>query len=62
MMPGWIFLASALYMTFLVALVISLLQEGLESGIFRHTVRRWGKFLLGLAILAIFVQILTWAS
>jgi len=62
MMPGWIFLAAALYMTFLVALVVSLLNEGLERSIIRQTLRRWGKFLLGLVILGIIVQILTFAS
>jgi hypothetical protein len=60
MKPGWVFLGCGLYLTFLVALVISLLDQGFSKSVWAHTGRRWGKFLLGLVILGIGVQILTW--
>ncbi|MBX3729369.1 MAG: hypothetical protein KF858_09310 [Candidatus Sumerlaeia bacterium] len=59
MKPGIVFLGSAIYLTFLVALVISLLDSGFQNALFVQTLRRWGKFLLGLAILAVVVQVLT---
>lgn len=59
MTPGIVFLGSAFYLTLAVALVISLLDTGLTNALTVQTLRRWGKFLLGLAILAITVQILT---
>jgi len=62
MMPGIPFLAAGLYLTLLVALVVSLLEEGDCKRFWAQTLRRWGKFLLGLAILAIIVEILTLSS
>ena len=56
---GWIFIVTGIYLTFLVALVISLLDQGLTRELGVHTGRRWGKFLLGLVVLGIIVQILT---
>jgi hypothetical protein len=60
MMPGFYFALSALYLTLVVALVISLLDTGLRSGFLTRTLKRWGKFLLGLVVLGVIVQILTW--
>ncbi|MDK2972820.1 MAG: hypothetical protein PWP23_2575 [Candidatus Sumerlaeota bacterium] len=62
MSPGIVFLGSAFYLTLAVALVISLLDVGLTNALTVQTLRRWGKFLLGLAILAMVVQILTLLS
>jgi len=62
MTPGPVFLAVGLYLTLLVALVVSLLEERGGKRIWAQTLRRWGKFLLGLAILAIIVQILTFLA
>lgn len=59
MKPGIVFLASGLYLTLLVALVISLLEQGIAKGFLAHTARRWGKFLLGLVVLGVVVEILT---
>lgn len=59
MTSGLIYIGTAIYLTFLVALVISLLEQGIGKGFWHHTGRRWGKFLLGLVILGITVQILT---
>jgi hypothetical protein len=60
MMPGFYFALSALYLTLVVALVISLLDTGIRSGFLVRTLKRWGKFLLGLVVLGVIVQILTW--
>ncbi len=60
MMPGIVFLFSGIYLTFIVSLVISLLEWSTEKGLARNTLRRWCKFLLGLVILGILVQIFTW--
>jgi hypothetical protein len=60
MMPGFFFALSALYLTLVVALVISLLDTGIRSGFLVRTLKRWGKFLLGLVVLGVIVQILTW--
>ena len=62
MMPGWIFLGSALYLTLVVALVITLLDTR-SAGRFIHiTVTRWVKMLGGLVVLGLVVQILTWMT
>ncbi len=60
MTPGFVFVSTALYLTFLVALVVSLLDQSAWDTLLGRTLRRWGKFLLGLAGLAMVVQILTW--
>jgi hypothetical protein len=62
MMPGFYFLLSALYLTLTVALVISLLDTGIKAGFLVRTLKRWAKFLLGLVILGLVVQIFTWLA
>lgn len=57
-MMGIPFLLSCLYLTLAVAFVVSLLEKGFGGRLMFHTFRRWGKFLLFLAILAILVQVL----
>ena len=59
MSQGFVFVFTALYLTFLVALVVSLLDTQLGKSLPARTLRRWGKFLLGLVILAILVQGIT---
>ena len=60
MLPGIPFLFTALYMTLVVAFVVTLLEVGYGGkGLWWHTFRRWGKFLLLLIALGILVQILT---
>lgn len=59
-MPGFVFVGTAIYLTFIVALVVSLLDHATRRDVQRKTLRRWSKFLLGLAVLAIVVQIFTW--
>ncbi len=58
-MIGFIFICSALYLTLVVSFVFALLQEGYGGKLMRSTVRKWGKFLLGLVALGLVVQILT---
>lgn len=60
MMPGLVFVLTAIYLTFVVALVVSLLDHANRRDVQRKTLRRWSKFLLGLAILGIVVQVFTW--
>jgi len=59
-MPGLVFVLTAIYLTFVVALVVSLLDHANRRDVQRKTLRRWSKFLLGLAILGIVVQVFTW--
>ena len=59
MSEGMLYVGSALWLTLLVAFVVSLLEDGFCASLAKNTARRWGKFLLGLVILAIVVQVLT---
>ena len=56
------FLASAMYLSLMVSLVVSLLEYDTGRAIAWHTGRRWGKFLLLLVILGVFVHLLTVAG
>lgn len=58
-LSGPLFVFSGLYLTLIVALVVSLLDASSWKGLLVQTARRWGKFLLGLVILGFVVQILT---
>ncbi|MEQ8822123.1 MAG: hypothetical protein RLY93_17945 [Sumerlaeia bacterium] len=58
-MTGPVYILSALYLTLLVSLVISVLEPEWRNKLWKNTLRRWGKFLGGLAILGVIVQILT---
>ena len=49
-------------MTLAVAAAISLIEQDNARDTVKHTLRRWGKFLAGLAAIAVVVQILTWVS
>lgn len=57
---GLLMLGNALYLTFLVSLVVSLLDTECNKRLFKETLRRWCKFLLGLIVLGFVVQIITW--
>lgn len=57
---GWVMVSSLLYLSLSVCLVISLLDTTSKSRFIKETVRRWCKFLLGLAVIALLVQVLTW--
>lgn len=59
MTTGVAFVASAIYLTLAVALAVTLLDTGFDRRFIQHTLRRWGKFLLGLVALGAIVQILT---
>lgn len=59
MSQGILYVSALGYLTLLVAFVVSLLEEGLVSALVRQTMRRWGKFLLGLALLGAIVQVLS---
>lgn len=59
MFAGLPFLMSAIYGTFIVAFVMTVLELDFSTGTLWHTMRRWGKFLLLLVILAIVIQILS---
>lgn len=59
MSQGVLYIGSAIYLTLLVAFVVSLLEEGFGPELVAHTLRRWRKFAVGLAVLAGIVQILT---
>ncbi len=59
MSQGILYVSALGYLTLLVAFVVSLLEEGLGSTLVRQTMRRWGKFLLGLALLGAIVQVLS---
>ncbi len=58
-MYGTPFLISLIYLTLLVAAVVTVLERGYDQQFVRETVRRWVKFLLLLLALALVVQILT---
>ena len=58
MMAGIPFLGAAIYCTLAVAFVLTVIEvEG--ASLWRHTLRRWVKFLLLLLALAAAVQVLT---
>lgn len=59
MMPGIVFVGSALYLTLVVALVITLLDTRSSGGFIPVTLIRWGKLVGGLAVLGMVVQVLT---
>lgn len=59
MTQGILYVGALGYLTLLVAFVVSLLEEGLGGALMRQTLRRWGKFLLGLVILGAIVQALS---
>jgi len=61
MSEGLLYIGSGLWLTLLVAFVVSLLELGFCAELWRRTARRWGKFLLGLVILAVVVQALSLA-
>ncbi len=56
---GALYLSTLGYLTLLVAFVVSLLEEGPGGALLRQTLRRWGKFLLGLVVLGAIVQVLS---
>lgn len=58
-MPGVVFVGSAIYLTLVVALVITLLDTRASGTFIPVTLKRWGKMVLGLAVLGTIVQILT---
>ncbi len=58
-MYGTPFLVSLIYLTLLVAAVVTVLERGYDERFVRETVRRWVKFLLLLLALAAVVQVLT---
>jgi hypothetical protein len=58
-MAGPVFLTSAIYLTLAMSFVVSLLETGFGPGLWKHTFRRWGKFLLLLVILGIVIEVLT---
>lgn len=62
MMPGLVFVGSALYLTLVVALVITLLDPRSTGGFIPVCLTRWGKMLGGLAALGVVVQVLTWLT
>lgn len=53
--PFWV---SAIYGTFIVSFVTTLLETDYGPGLWKHTFRRWRKFLLLLIILALIVGLL----
>lgn len=57
---GLTMLCSMLYLSFIVCLVISLLDTPVKSLFLKETLRRWCKFLLGLGSIALAVQVFTW--
>lgn len=57
-MAGWPFLLTAVVMTLVVAFTTTLLEVSFGPELLRHTLRRWGKFLLLLVVLAIIMQFL----
>ncbi len=61
-MAGWVFLTSMVYLTLLVAFVVSLLEFGFEAPLARKTLTRWGKFLLLLGGLGVVIVGLTVAQ
>lgn len=56
---GLPFLTSLIYLTLLVAVVVTVLERGYDARFVRETLRRWVKFLLLLGALGVAVQILT---
>lgn len=58
-MSGIPFVISMIYLTFLTAFVVTLLERGYDGRTLGKTLHRWGKFLLLLGILAIVIQVLT---
>lgn len=60
MIYGLTMLTSLLYLSFTVCLVISLLDSPVKSLFLKETLRRWCKFLLGLGVIALVVQVFTW--
>jgi hypothetical protein len=61
-MTGPLFVVSALYLSLVVAAMYTLLERDFGPLFWRHTGRRWGKFLLLLVGLAIVVQVLDWVG
>lgn len=59
MSEGMLYIGSGLWLTLLVAFVVSVLEDGFCGALVKNTARRWGKFLLGLVILAAIVQVLS---
>ena len=59
MSQGVLYVSALGYLTLLVAFVVSLLEEGFGSALVRQTMRRWGKFLLGLVIMGAIVEVLS---
>lgn len=55
-------LASMFYLSFLVCLVLTLLEGATGKTLWKVIFRRWGKLLGGLVAIGIVVQILTWIA
>jgi uncharacterized membrane protein len=62
MMAGVLFVLSALYLTLVVSVVISLLDHPVPQTLVRDTIRRWAKFTGGLLALGFVVQVMTWLA
>lgn len=60
--PGMTFILTGLYLTFLVSLVMALLEPEWKQRLPLRIGRKWGKFLLGLVILGVVVQVLTFMA
>ncbi len=58
-MIAWPFILSLIYLTLLVSFIITLLEQNFSAKLIGKTFRRWGKFLLLLGCLAIFILILS---
>lgn len=58
-MTGFIFIPTAVSLALVVSFVVTLLELRPGAPLMRPTLRRWGKFLLGLAGLAAVVQVLS---
>lgn len=59
MYAGALFVVSAVYLTFIVSFVVTVLERGVAAGAMGKVLHRWGKFLLLLTGLGVFVMILT---
>ena len=57
-MTGVLFVASALYLTLAISFVLSLPRAGGRRELARATALLWGKFLAGLAAVALVVALL----
>ncbi len=59
MSAGLVFAASLLYLSLAVAVSYTMSKEGIADQFWPKTMRRWGKFLLGMAGLGVVVAVLT---